>query len=97
MRERIEATLDLTDCRYLGELHQRIKTALDFPDHYGKNWDAFWDSLRFDSPVTYVKIVGESTVHPDLKKHLKIMHEALKQLKEEEASYGDYFDFEIVD
>ena len=61
MEERVEATLDLTDCKYLGELHQRIKVALDFPEHYGENWSAFWDSLRFDSPVEYVRIVGECT------------------------------------
>lgn len=35
--------LDLTDCRYLGELHRRIKVAFDFPDYYGENWDAFYD------------------------------------------------------
>ena len=51
MSNRNIAILDLTDCQYLGELHKRIKVALDFPDHYGENWDAFWDSLRSDSPV----------------------------------------------
>lgn len=29
-------TLDLTGCKYLGELHQRIKEAFDFPDFTGK-------------------------------------------------------------
>lgn len=29
-------TLDLTGCKYLGELHQRIKKAFDFPDFYEK-------------------------------------------------------------
>ncbi len=97
MSERIEATLDLTDCKYLGELHQRIKTALAFPDHYGENWSAFWDSLRFDSPVTFVKVIGEHTVPEELRPHLEKMHEILQRCKEEEAHYGDYFDFEIVD
>ena len=97
MEGRVEAILDLTNCQYLGELHQRIKIALDFPDHYGANWDAFWDSLRFDSPVDYIKIIGEHTMPDDLKRHLNIMHELLQDCKNERASYGHVFDFEVVD
>ena len=44
--------LDLTGCKTLGELHERIRVAFDFPEWYGKNWDAFhdfyganWDAL----------------------------------------------------
>ncbi len=97
MEDRVEATLDLTDCRYLGELHQRIKTALDFPEHYGANWSAFWDSLSIDSPVEYVRIVGESTMPEDLKIHLEKMHELLDRCKAQRASWGLFFGYEIVD
>ena len=97
MSNRNIAILDLTDCQYLGELHKRIKVALEFPDHYGENWDAFWDSLRFDSPVDYIKIIGEHTVPDDIKRHLDIMHELLQDCKNERASYGHVFDFEVVD
>lgn len=97
MKERVEATLDLTDCKYLGELHRRIRTVLDFPDHYGENWSAFWDSLRFDSPVEHIRIVGEHTMPEDLRKHLDKMHEILQRCKEERASFGFFFDYEIVD
>lgn len=95
MEDRVEATLDLTDCKYLGELHERIQVALDFPEHYGKNWSAFWDSLRFDSPVEYVEIHGEETVADDLKRHLEKMHEIMQRCKEERASLGLYFDYKI--
>jgi RNAse (barnase) inhibitor barstar len=97
MEGRVEAILDLTNCQYLGELHQRIKIALDFPDHYGANWSAFWDSLRFDSPAEYVTIVGEHTVAENLKKHLDKMHEILERCKEERASWGLFFGYEIID
>ncbi len=96
MGDRIEVTLDLTDCKYLGELHQRIKDALDFPEHYGTNWSAFWDSLRFDTPVEYIRIVGEYTMPEDLKKHLDKMHEILQRCKDERASYGVRFEYEII-
>ena len=97
MEDRVEATLDLSDCKYLGELHQRIKIALDFPDHYGANWSAFWDSLRFDSPVEYVTIVGEHTVAENLKKQLDKMHEILQRCKDECAANGVFFGYAIID
>lgn len=33
----IKATIDLSGCKYLGEVHQRIKEALRFRDGYGEN------------------------------------------------------------
>jgi ribonuclease inhibitor len=27
------------------ELHAKLSDALGFPDFYGRNWDAFWDSI----------------------------------------------------
>ena len=89
--------LDLTGCKYLAEIHERIRVAFHFPEWYGKNWSAFWDSLRFDSPVEYVKIVGEHTVAENLKKHLDKMHEILKRCKDECASNGVFFGYEIID
>ena len=32
--------LDLSDCKYVGALHQKIKEVFSFPDYYGENWDA---------------------------------------------------------
>ena len=87
----------LQSVKYLGELHLRIKKALEFPEHYGENWSAFWDSLRFDSPVEYVIIVGEHTLPPSLKPHLDKMHEILQRCKDECVQFGEAFDFEIID
>ena len=97
MKNRKTATIDLTDCKYLGELHLRIKKALEFPEHYGENWSAFWDSLRFDSPVDYVIIVGEHTLPPSFKPHIDKMHEILQRCKDECVRFGEAFDFEIID
>ena len=36
MKKEKIVTLDLTGCEYLGEIHQRIKKAFDFPDFYGE-------------------------------------------------------------
>lgn len=38
-------TLDFSSCKYLGEIHEIIKTELELPEWYGANLDALWDSV----------------------------------------------------
>ncbi len=61
MEEKKIITLDLTDCKYLGELHERIRVAFDFPEWYGANLDAFWDLLRSECDADEVIIKGVKT------------------------------------
>ena len=51
-------TLDLGECQHIDEMHQRIKTAFQFPDYYGENWDAFWNLIRGTRDNIMVKIQG---------------------------------------
>jgi len=37
--------IDFSNLKYYIQIHEIIKEALDFPDYYGKNWDAFWDCI----------------------------------------------------
>ncbi len=37
--------VDLTGCKYLGEVHAVLKASLGLPDFYGANWDALRDLL----------------------------------------------------
>ena len=92
-----KAILDLTDCKYLLEMHERIKTALQFPPYYGRNWDAFWDSLTYESSVDFVEIRGEDTVSENLRPSLEKMHEILAEVKQKIAELGWEFDYEIVE
>ena len=73
-------TLDLTDCKYLGELHERIRTAFDFPEWYGANWDAFWDLLWSECDADEVVIVGEQTMSKEFNNQINDMHEMLDEL-----------------
>ncbi len=89
-------TLDVTGCQYLDELHKRIKDALDFPDYYGENLDAFWDCLNTDCDVDFVTIVGSSTVAKELQ---PTMQEILAMFEENKQDWADSdcpFDYEVI-
>ena len=96
MSEEKTIVLDLTDCKFLGELHERIRIAFDFPEWYGKNWDAFWDLLWSDCEAELVEIVGEHTLPKDFLPDLELMHTVLFDLKEERKKYGWNFDYKII-
>lgn len=91
-----KATVDLTDCQYVMELHQRFQDALDFPDYYGKNLDAFWDCISIDCDVDFVTIVGSQTLPGDLKATMKEIILLLEENKQEWANTDCPFDYEIV-
>ena len=38
-------TIQLEGVSSKEELHERLARALEFPDYYGRNWDAFWDCI----------------------------------------------------
>lgn len=91
-----KATVDLTDCKYVAELHQRFQDALDFPDYYGKNLDAFWDCISFDCDVDFVTIVGSKTLPSDLKPTMQAIILLLEENKQEWANTDCPFDYEIA-
>lgn len=97
MEEKKIITLDLTKCKYLGELHQRIKHAFDFPDFYGQNWDAFWDLLRTECDANVINIYGEDTVATELKPFVETMNEILKEFQELCAEDGEQLEIEIFE
>ena len=85
-------TLDLTDCKYLGELHERIRAAFDFPEWYGENWDAFWDLLWSECDADEVVIIGEKTLSEEFNSQLKDMHEMLDDLVKERDDDSNIYD-----
>jgi ribonuclease inhibitor len=38
-------SINISDIKSIEELHQLLKSKLDFPAFYGMNWDAFRDSI----------------------------------------------------
>ena len=37
--------IDLNNIQSIEDFHRTVKLKLDFPEFYGMNWDAFWDSI----------------------------------------------------
>ncbi len=103
MQEKKVIKLDLTNCKYLGELHERIRIAFDFPEWYGANWSAFWDLLWSECDADEVIIIGENTMSADFKNELKIMHSVFDDLVDERKidseKYEDIkpFSYQILD
>jgi len=92
-----KATIDLTDCKYLLELHERIRVALDFPVWYGKNWDAFWDLIHRECTYDYVIIKGSNTVSKDLVGSVKMMKDIMEENKQYYKNSKKPFDYEFID
>ena len=92
-----KAIIDLTDCKYLMDLHERIKDGMGFPEWYGKNWNAFWDLMWSECDADKVIIKGELTLPKEFEKSLSIMHEILddKIVFNEKCNFNT-FSYEIV-
>ena len=89
--------LDLTGCKTLNELHERIRVAFDFPEWYGKNWDAFNDLLSTECDADKVIIKGENSLSNVFKDHLEKMHKILERKIEfnKECAFND-FSYKII-
>lgn len=88
--------LDLTGCKYLSEVHERIRIVFNFPEWYGKNWSAFWDLLWSECDADKVIIKGENSLPSEFDEPLSKMHEILERNKKERANSDCPFDYEII-
>lgn len=97
MEEYTEIVLNLEGCRYLGEIHSRIKETFSFPDYYGENWDAFLDAFRTVGVPDKIIIRGESSIPKELVSQLDRMHSTLEYMRGELSGFGQTFSYEIKD
>lgn len=89
-------TLDLTGCKYLGEIHQRIKESFHFPEFYGENWSAFWDLLCSECDSNLIIVMGMKTLPEEYKWHSDKLIEILYRFKKHCAQDAKQVEIEIL-
>lgn len=91
-------TIDFTNVQSYLELHFIIRKALDWPDYYGCNWDAFWDCLTnmVGRPV-HIEIIGLDMIERKFDNAARTMIETLKEFKHyDDDEYVNDIQIEIV-
>lgn len=91
MKEKKIITLDLTDCKYLGELHERIRVAFDFPEWYGANLSAFDDLLWTDCEADEIVILGSHTLPDDIKNYMLKIVKILDKAVDKSRYYSNLY------
>ena len=87
--EKEEIFLDVTGCKSVARLHEKIRDTFCFPEYYGANLDALWD-MGLDyiganrAIFTHIKIEGVQTLPEDardyfLKKIMPVFREIQEQ------------------
>ena len=91
-------TIDFTDVEYYYEMHFVIRDALDWPDYYGCNWDAFWDCLRdMSGRPLHVEIIGLDVIEKKFGDEVREMIDLLREFKHRRHDkYVDQIKIEIV-
>ena len=95
-------TVDLTGCKYVMEFWERIQSGFGFQEHFGKNWDAFWDMLHWECPASKVTIVGVNTLPKDWKAldgrtYAEKIQRILQLNKDFLSKYNENFNYEFID
>ena len=90
-------TIDFTDVEYYLEMHKVIQKSLDFPDYYGCNWSAFWDSLieMYGEPIS-IEIIGLDVIGRKFEDAASKMIEILKRFKHYEPSFTNDIEIALI-
>ena len=75
-------TIDFRKVKTYLEMHFAIREALDLPDYYGCNWDAFWDCLTnmVGRPI-HIEIIGLNVIEQKFDGAAEKMISILKKFK----------------
>ena len=95
-----EYTIDFSSVTYYLEMHDIIKRSLDFPDYYGRNWDAFWDCITDmvgEEPMR-ISIIGLDVIERRFGDTAEKMITILRRAKHWcDNEFADITKIEIVD
>lgn len=91
--------IDFINLKYYLQIHEIIKEALNFPDYYGKNWDAFWDCLTdMAGRRTNIEIYGFEVFQRKFQEEAELFLDILKEFKHyRNDKYADSICIRIID
>ncbi len=87
--------IDFKDVNGVYDMFEIISTAMDFPDYFGNNWDAFWDCVTDINGIPlYIDIQNFNVLEEKLFEESEYLIDILKRLKH----YGNdkYCDITII-
>ena len=74
--------IDFKDVKGIYDMFEIISTAMDFPDYFGNNWDAFWDCITDINGVPlYIEINNFDILKEKLFDESEYLITCLKRLK----------------
>ena len=86
--------IDFKNVESYFDMFEIISTALDFPDYFGNNWDAFWDCITaFLGRPTHIEILGLDVVERQF--GIDTAQTMLQILKRFKHCDDDYYSHEI--
>ncbi len=83
----MEYIIDLKGINNREELHSRLAEILKLPDYYGKNLDAFYDSMSERRKPEILTFTNLSSLSGELKDYFQRMKEVLTDLRECKRSF----------
>ncbi len=95
--------LDFSNVKYYSEIHEIIKKELNFPDFYGRNWDAFWDCLTDMYGEEFnLEVIGLTKLHEalgkEIEKDISKIKEILYRFKHNyDNMFSDLITIKIID
>lgn len=79
-----QVVIDVGGAADAADLHLRLMKGLGFPEWYGRNWDAFWDSITgLVSMPLHLRLVGWDTFEARLPRDAQLMKQCLYQMQAE--------------
>jgi len=91
---RTSVVLDIAGVTSISQLHQLLADALEFPDWYGRNWDAFWDAITglTDMPER-LQFIGWYSFEARFPNDARIMKNSLNEMSKQFSSIAAHVDY----
>jgi len=81
--------IDLGTVNTKEEIHERLASALGFPDYYGRNWDAFDECMQdLTTPPSQIRISGVATLETRLPREARLLKQCFQDFGRSERGRG---------